>query len=204
MSSSTTPLERTIDQVITKKESELLSQLNNSYLESTTNLDLSKSQLELEYKHIISNAEKKADTIKRQVIGSSKLSSRNKELVLLEQAVNHVFDKAKEKLSLQLDDANYKNLLIKMLDESIPNIPTSGIVVECLEKDAGFFKQQIEGITTKYNKKIKLETNLKNSLGGFKLKSTDGTITLDNTIDSRIEKLKPLIRKNIATILREK
>jgi V/A-type H+/Na+-transporting ATPase subunit E len=204
MSSSTTPLERTIDQVITKKESELLSQLNNSYLESTTNLDLSKSQLELEYKHIISNAEKKADTIKRQVIGSSKLSSRNKELVLLEQAVNDVFDKAKEKLSLQLDDANYKNLLIKMLDESIPNIPTSGIVVECLEKDAGFFKQQIEGITTKYNKKIKLQTNLKNSLGGFKLKSTDGTITLDNTIDSRIEKLKPLIRKNIATILREK
>lgn len=204
MSSSTTPLERTIDQVITKKESELLSQLNNSYLESTNNLDLFKSQLELEYKHIISNAEKKADTIKRQVIGSSKLSSRNKELVLLEQAVNDVFDKAKEKLSLQLDDANYKNLLIKMLDESIPNIPTSGIVVECLEKNAGFFKQQIEGITTKYNKKIKLQTNLKNSLGGFKLKSTDGTITLDNTIDSRIEKLKPLIRKNIATILREK
>jgi V/A-type H+/Na+-transporting ATPase subunit E len=204
MSSSTTPLERTIDQVITKKESELLSQLNNSYLESMNNLDLSKSQLELEYKNIISNAEKKADTIKRQVIGSSKLSSRNKELVLLEQAVNDVFDKAKQKLSLRLDDPNYKNLLIEMLDESIPNIPTSGIVIECLEKDADFFKQQIEGITAKYNKKIKLHSNLKNSMGGFRLKSTDGTITLDNTIDSRIENFKPLIRKNIATILREK
>jgi V/A-type H+/Na+-transporting ATPase subunit E len=204
MSSSTTPLERTIDQVITKKESELLSQLNNSYLESMNNLDLSKSQLELEYKNIISNAEKKADTIKRQVIGSSKLSSRNKELVLLEQAVNDVFDKAKQKLSLRLDDPNYKDLLIEMLDESIPNIPTSGIVIECLEKDADFFKQQIEGITAKYNKKIKLHNNLMNSMGGFRLKSTDGTITLDNTIDSRIENFKPLIRKNIATILREK
>jgi V/A-type H+/Na+-transporting ATPase subunit E len=204
MSSSTTPLERTIDQVITKKESELLSQLNNSYLESMNNLDLSKSQLELEYKNIISNAEKKADTIKRQVIGSSKLSSRNKEIVLLEQAVNDVFDKAKQKLSLRLDDPNYKDLLIEMLDESIPNIPTSGIVIECLEKDADFFKQQIEGITAKYNKKIKLHNNLMNSMGGFRLKSTDGTITLDNTIDSRIENFKPLIRKNIATILREK
>jgi V/A-type H+/Na+-transporting ATPase subunit E len=204
MSSSTSPLERTIDQVITKKESELLSQLNNSYLESMNNLDMSKSQLELEYKNIISNAEKKADNIKRQVIGSSKLSSRNKELVLLEQAVNGVFDKAKEKFSLQSGDLNYKNLLIKMLDESIPNIPTSGIVIECLEKDAEFFKQQIEGITAKYNKKIKLHSNLKNSMGGFRLKSTDGTVTLDNTIDSRIERLKPLIRKNIATILREK
>ena len=204
MSSSTSPLEQTIDQVITKKESELLSQLNKSYLESMNNLELSKSQLELEYKNIISNAEKKADIIKRQMIGSSKLSIRNKELVLLEQAVNNVFDNAKERFSLQSGNENYKNLLIKMLDESIPNIDTSGIVIECLEKDAYFFKQQIEGFSAKYNKKIKLHTNLKNSMGGFKLKSTEGTVTLDNTIDSRIERLKPLIRKNIATILREK
>jgi V/A-type H+/Na+-transporting ATPase subunit E len=201
--SSPRPLERTIDQVITKKESELLSQLNYSYLESINNLELSKSQLELEYATIISNAEKKAETFKRQVIGSSKLSSRNKELILLEQAVNDVFAKAKEKFLLHSDESIYKNLLIKMLDESIPNIATSGIVLECLEKDTDFFKQQIEGISAKYNKKIKLHSNLKNFMGGFRIKSNDGTITLNNTIDSRLERLKPLIRKNIAHILRE-
>ena len=201
--SSPRPLERTIDQVITKKESELLSQLNSSYLESINNLELSKSQLELEYATIISNAEKKAETFKRQVIGSSKLSSRNKELILLEQAVNDVFAKAKEKFLLHSDESIYKNLLIKMLDESIPNIATSGIVLECLEKDTDFFKQQIEGISAKYNKKIKLHSNLKNFMGGFRIKSNDGTITLNNTIDSRLERLKPLIRKNIAHILRE-
>ena len=201
--SSPTPLERTIDQVLTKKESELLTQLNKSYLETLNNLELSKSQLELEYANIISNAEKKADNLKRQVIGSSKLSSRNKELFLLEQAVNDVFEKSKEKFLLQTDESNYRDLLIKLLDESIPNIGTVGIIIECLEKDADFFKQQIELISAKYNKKIKLNSNLKNSMGGFRLKSTDGTVTLDNTIDSRIERIKPLIRKNIANILRE-
>jgi V/A-type H+-transporting ATPase subunit E len=146
---------------------------------------------------------KKGEILKRQVIGSSKLSSRNKELVLLEQAVNDVFAKSKEKFLLNTDESSYKTLLIKMLDESIPNIATSGIVIECLEKDTEFFKQQIEGISVKYNKKIKLHNNLKNFMGGFRIKSTDGTITLNNTIDSRIETLKPLIRKNIAHILRE-
>ena len=201
--SSPRPLERTIDQVITKKESELLTRLNDSYLESLNNLELSKSQLELEYANIISNAEKKAETFKRQVIGSSKLSSRNKELILLEQAVNDVFAKAKEKFLLHTDESIYKNLLIEMLDESIPNIATTGIVIECLEKDADFFKQQMEGISAKYNKKIRIQSNLKNFMGGFRIRSTDGTITLNNTIDSRIERLKPLIRKNIAHILRE-
>ena len=61
MNSSPTPLERTIDQVIENKESELLTQLNKSYLESINTIDLSKSRIEGEYENIIFNAEKKAD-----------------------------------------------------------------------------------------------------------------------------------------------
>ena len=202
MNSSPTPLERTIDQVITNKESELLTQLNKSYLESINNIDVSKSRIEGEYENIISNAEKKAENLKRQVIGSSKLSARNKELILLEQAVNDVYVKANEKLSSYSEEQNYRNMLIKTLDESIPNLGTYDIIIECLKRDVEFFKNQIESLSQKFNKKIKVQSNLKNSLGGFKIKSSDGTVTLDNTIDSRIERLKPLIRKNIAQILR--
>ena len=202
MNSSPTPLERTIDQVIENKESELLTQLNKSYLESINNIDLSKSRIEGEYENIISNAEKKAENLKRQVIGSSRLSARNKELVLLEQAVNDVYVKAKEKLSSYSEEQNYRNMLIKTLDESIPNLGTYDIIIECLKRDVEFFKNQIESLSQKFNKKIKVQSNLKNSLGGFKIKSSDGTVTLDNTLDSRIERLKPLIRKNIAQILR--
>ena len=202
MNSSPTPLERTIDQVITNKESELLTQLNKSYLESINNIDVSKSRIEGEYENIISNAEKKAENLKRQVTGSSKLSARNKELLLLEQAVNDVYVKAKEKLSSYSEEQNYRNMLIKTLDDSIPNLGTYDIIIECLKRDVEFFKNQIESLSQTFNKKIKVQSNLKNSLGGFKIKSSDGTVTLDNTIDSRIERLKPLIRKNIAQILR--
>jgi V/A-type H+-transporting ATPase subunit E len=179
-----------------------LTQLNKSYLESINNIDLSKSQIKIEYENIIINAEKKAENLKRQVSGSTKLSARNKELVLLEQAVNEVYGKAKERLASYSEESNYRNMLIKILDESIPNLGTSDIIIECLKKDVDFFKKQIESLSLKYNKKMKVQSNLKNSLGGFKIKSSDGTITLDNTLDSRIERLKPLIRKNIAQILR--
>ncbi len=202
MNSSPTPLERTIDQVITNKESELLTQLNKSYLESINNIDLSKSLIEEEYQNIISNAEKKAENLKRQVSGSTKLSVRNKELVLLEHAVNEVYEKAKEKLLLYSEDPKYRNMLTKLLDETIPNLGTYDLIIECLKTDINFFKNQIDSLSLKYNKKIKIQGNLQNLLGGFKIKSSDGTITLDNTIDSRMESLKPLIRKNIAQLLR--
>ena len=34
-------------------------------------------------------------------------------------------------------------------------------------------------------------------IGGIIVKSKDGTMTFDNTIDARIDRLKPLIRKEI-------
>ena len=36
-------------------------------------------------------------------------------------------------------------------------------------------------------------------LGGVKVKSKDGTMTFDNTIDARFDRMKPLIRKEIAS-----
>jgi V/A-type H+-transporting ATPase subunit E len=36
-------------------------------------------------------------------------------------------------------------------------------------------------------------------LGGIIVKSKDGAMTFDNTIDAKIERLKPLIRKGIAS-----
>ena len=72
-------------------------------------------------------------------------------------------------------------MLIKTLDESIPNLGTSDVIIECLKRDVEFFKKQIESLSQNFNKKIKVQSNLKNSLGGFKIKSSDGTITLDNT-----------------------
>jgi V/A-type H+-transporting ATPase subunit E len=38
--------------------------------------------------------------------------------------------------------------------------------------------------------------------GGIRARSGDGTMTLDNSMESRIERLKPLIRKEIVQLLR--
>ena len=35
-------------------------------------------------------------------------------------------------------------------------------------------------------------------MGGVKVTSKDGSMTFENTIDARFERMKPLIRKNIA------
>jgi V/A-type H+-transporting ATPase subunit E len=50
--------------------------------------------------------------------------------------------------------------------------------------------------------KITVSDEVIDIIGGIKATSRDGTMTLDNTVDSSIESLKPLIRKEIVQLLR--
>ena len=50
--------------------------------------------------------------------------------------------------------------------------------------------------------KISVSDDFLNIIGGIKATSVDGTTTLDSTLDSNIESLKPFIRKDIVQLLR--
>jgi len=95
---SSSSLERTIDKVLAQNESELTSQIESALKEALSNLDASRTKLQSEYDAIIQSAKKQAENLKRQIIGSSRLTARNRELLLIESAINDIFGKAKQKL----------------------------------------------------------------------------------------------------------
>ena len=84
MLASNSSLEQAIDKIVKKTEKKILSDLENSGSDSKQTLDNSLPKLEQEYDKIISDGNKEADKIEKQIVGSSDLESRNKELMILE------------------------------------------------------------------------------------------------------------------------
>jgi V/A-type H+/Na+-transporting ATPase subunit E len=200
--SSTSALEQTIDKVLAQREADLIIQLDSAYGESVANLESSRSKLESEYVRIIEGAKKLAENLRRQIVGSSRLSARNKELVLIETAVNDAFERAKVKMASSNKMQGYKTLITKMLENSISEIGSDEIIIECNNNDFQLVKNAIANFHNNNKLKLRLSDKPINIIGGIRLRSADGSITYDNTLDSRIERLKPLIRKNIVQMLR--
>lgn len=200
--SSTSSLERTINKVLSQAEADLISQIDSAFQESLANLEASRTKLESEYNRIIENAQKQSENLKRQIVGSSRLTARNRQLLIIENAVNSAFEKAKEELKSVNKDESYRNLIYKMIEDGISAIESDEIIVECNKNDAELVKKIITEISKKSRVKIKLSEQYLDSLGGIRIKTSDGSMTFDNTLESRIERLKPLIRKNIAQMLR--
>ena len=194
-------LERTIDKVLSQKESALISEINSALQNSLKNLESSKTNLQVEYDNIIESSKKQAENLKRQIIGSSTLNARNKELVIIESAIDEIFNKAREKLAQSNNEKNYEKLLTNMIEDSIAKLG-SEIIIQCNKTDLKLVKKISSEESTRKKVKITVSDEVIDIIGGIKATSVDGTMTLDNTLDSSIESLKPLIRKDIVQLLR--
>lgn len=88
-----------------------------------------------------------------------------------------------------------------MIKDSVSKLG-SDIVIQCNKADQKLVRNISSQESTGKNMKVSVSDNFLDILGGIKATSVDGTMTLDNTLDSNIESLKPLIRKDIVQLLR--
>ena len=194
-------LERTIDKVLSQKESALISEIDSALQNSLKNLESSKSSLQVEYDNIIESSKKQGENLKRQIIGSSTLNARNKELIIIESAIDEIFIKAKEQLAKSNNEKNYEKLLTRLIQDSSAKLG-SEIVIQCNKTDLNLVKKLVSQESSNRKSKITVSDEVVDIIGGIKAASVDGTMSLDNTLDSNIESLKPLIRKEIVQLLR--
>ncbi len=190
---SNSALESTIDKILKNTEKDILTNIKSELDESQQKLDDAIPRLEGEYDKIISDGKKEADKIEKQITGSSDIEARNKQLMALEEAVDRVFTSALEQIANADRSGDYSNLIKTMIEEATQILGTSEIIIFTNTKD----KDVVQSTISQFSG-AELSSETIECLGGIKVKSKDGTMTFDNTIDARIERLKPLIRKDIA------
>jgi V/A-type H+-transporting ATPase subunit E len=78
----------------------------------------------------------------------------------------------------------------------------SEIIIQCNKTDLSLVKKLVSQEASNKKSKITVSDEAVDIIGGIKAVSVDGTMSLDNTLDSNIESLKPLIRKEIVQLLR--
>jgi V/A-type H+-transporting ATPase subunit E len=186
-------LERTINKILDQAQKRISSELDGALTESSKRLDGELAGLEAEYDKIISDGRKEADKIQKQIVGSSDLEARNKQLLLVEEAVDRAFGEALGRISDMDRDDSYAALVESLLREATNTLGSTEVVVYTSQKD-----RDVVGAALNSFPGSQLADEHMECLGGVRVVSPDGTMTFDNTLDARISRLKPLIRKQIA------
>lgn len=146
---------------------------------------------------IIETGAKQAESSKRQIIGTAELEARNSQLKSLEKAVNEVFETATRKVSASSGD-QYEAAMGRLIQEGLDVIGPRA-KVQCASKDRKVVAAAMKKLAGK--EKVSLDEDPVETMGGIIMSTPDGSVRFDNTFEARLERLKPILRKEVASIL---
>ena len=156
-----------------------------------------RKQTEEAVSKIIVTGVKQSESVKRQIIGAAELEARNIQLKALEKAVNSAFDSAIEAISEE-KGASYEKAMARLIQEGLDVIGLKARV-QCSSKDKSAVAAAVKRLSGK--EKVSMDEDPIDTIGGVVLASPDGSVRFDNTFEARLERMRPILRKEVAAIL---
>ena len=203
MSSGTSKIVESIMSVAQEKADGIIQEANAEVSQINANAE---KTAEAEKTKILENGKKQSDMRYQQIIYEAKMNARRAELGAKEEVIEAAFNQAIGELKTKAasGDEEYKDSLSKMIMEATEEIGSNDLILQLNEADTKKFKDdlssqgsdsfEIEGIKFTLGEPI-------DAIGGAILKTANGDIEVNNTIEARLERFKSILRSEVAEIL---
>lgn len=203
MSSGTSKIVESIMSVAQEKADLIIQDANAEVSAIQANAE---KTAETEKTKILENGKKQSDMRYQQIISEAKMNARRAELGAKEEVIDAAFNQAIGELKVKASsgDDEYTDSLSKMIKEAADEIGGDDLILQLNEADTQKFKDdlssqgadsfEIEGIKFTLGEPI-------DAIGGAVLKTANGDIEVNNTIEARLERFRSILRSEVAGIL---
>jgi len=162
----------------------------------------------MEKEKILEDSKKQSAMRYQQIISETKMNSRRTELEAREEVIEKSFKTAEEKLVeiASSESAEYQESLKNIINEAALEIGGGDLIVLLKIEDVAKIEDSISSIENDVKEKTGNETKLEmgdniNTIGGAIIKTKNGDIEVNNTIEARMLRFKKSLRTEVARIL---
>ena len=187
----------TLAKVSGEFETEVLADIQVGRAEALAKISAVRKETADAVSKILETGAKQAESVKRQVIGTAELDVRNAQLKALERAVNEAFERATKGIS-ESSGASYEKAIASLIHEGLDIIGTKA-KVGCATKDRKIVAAAVKKLGSGAG--LTMDDEPIETIGGVVLSTLDGTVRFDNTFEARLERMKPSLRKEVASVL---
>ncbi|NIQ38923.1 MAG: hypothetical protein GTN81_10085 [Proteobacteria bacterium] len=144
---------------------------------------------------ILEQEDPEVEVTRTKILGESELKKKRSLAKAKNQLVEEAFDKARQELSKVRERNDYKSILHKLGDEILTG---EDLIIYVDKRDIPL----IQNILASRNLNAEVRPG-QNCLGGLVVEKKDGSISVHNTIESRLEKRRESLTEELNKILFE-
>ncbi len=146
---------------------------------------------------ILANAEKKATAEKDRIVAEARVKARKVALKAREEVIEEAFTRGRDEIEKATAHPDYQKTLKRLIQESISLAGEGNLEIVLTARDKRILKAEaLQGMEN-----VKISSEKLPGMGGLIVRTTDRTIEIDNTIETRIEREKSDLRKKVAAVL---
>ncbi|RLG06614.1 MAG: hypothetical protein DRN65_04945 [Thaumarchaeota archaeon] len=138
--------------------------------------------------------------LKRRILGKAVMDGRKAVILAKNEVVEKAFEKALEKIRALTDSDLYREFLAKSLKKAIEEFSDIGgeeLIVYANERDLEFLREK----TRELYPSVKLKFRKGDFIGGIIVMDSAEKRVFYDTIESRFEALRPVLREKVASLL---
>lgn len=182
--------------------------IQDAQKESDLILEEGQKKAQAEKEKILDEANKQSSMKYQQLISEAKMNARRAELEAREEVIEDAFKKAEEDLNKIASSSSdeYKKSLVEIVKEATLEVGGGEVIVHLKTEDVDKIKDSIDTIAKDVEAQTGIKTTLEigeniNTIGGVVVKTKNGEIEVNNTIESRMSRFKKSLRSEVAKVL---
>lgn len=206
-------VENIIAHIETKAEKEISEILAKARKEADSIRNSADEEAELEADKALSDAKRTASLEGQRIIAETKIQVRRKMMDSQESAISKSFDEAKDILGElaekgKYDTFVYKDILFDLIGSASEILDGNNLELDLNKQDSEMFtgatlKEAINLVKDKTGRDITLSLSKEPAtfLGGVVVRDREKSIEVDNSLETRLNRLRERIRVDVAEIL---
>lgn len=200
--------EKIVSNIISDAQTKADAVIQKAQEETSAIVAEGEKKAQIESEKIGESAERQAQMKYQQLISEAKMNSKRMKLEAREKLIEESFKKARDQLKemVAASSDDYVESLKKLIIEASVEIG-GGKLIACLKKeDVAVIKKEIKSLEKDVTDKTGQKTTLKigeniTAIGGAIVKTENGEIEVNNTIDARMLRFKKALRSEVARVL---
>jgi len=200
--------EKIVSSILSDAQGEADAIIQEAETKASSIISEGEEQAKMEKERIIDDAKKQANMKYQQIISEAKMNARRMELEGREEVIDQAFTKAEEELRniASASSTEYIESLKNIVKEASTEIGGGDLLVLLKEDDVSKIKDSLSDIekevenTTGIKTTLEIGDNIK-TIGGAVVKTKNGEIEVNNTIEARMQRFKKALRSEVAQVL---
>ncbi|MEM4297641.1 MAG: V-type ATP synthase subunit E family protein [Nitrososphaerota archaeon] len=141
------------------------------------------------------------ESVRQRIVSLAEISAKNRAISVVENSVNTVFDKALKEIGERATRPDFAPVLKRLLTEAVETLGDADVVAESNEAGLRMLRDLVRDVGDARRVKIQLSDKPIETIAGVRVRTADGFKIYDNTVEARLERLRPYLRKEIASLL---